>query len=209
MSGVDFAIAVVCGYLLGSIPFGLIVSRFSGVDLREHGSGRTGFTNSLRLFGMQRSVPVFAGDFAKGIAATLLPLLYSDDPWVRAAGGLAAVAGHVWPLFAGFRGGRGVLTGAAVLVALDPLVVVVVAPFALVLYTTRYMSLASITGVACAVLLFVALAATGVHSWAYAFAALIGGPLIIALHHDNIGRLRAGTERKIGRREALPQGNQT
>jgi glycerol-3-phosphate acyltransferase PlsY len=209
---VDIAVAVLTGYLLGSIPFGLIASRLrSGVDLREYGSGKTGFTNSLRVLGLKRSLPVFIGDFAKGLAAATLPLLYTDDPWARAAGGLAAVVGHVWPVFAGFRGGRGILTGAGVLLGLSPVAVLAVLPLgALVLYAWRYMSLMSISMAALVALSFAIGAAAGLHPWAFAVAAALGGALTIALHHDNIARLRAGTERKVGQRvEAGPAASQS
>ena len=198
----DIVIAALVGYLLGSIPFGVLASRyFSGADVRNFGSGKTGFTNSLRVLGLKRSVPVFAGDFLKGVAAALLPLLWSDDPWSRAVGGLAAVVGHVWPVFAGFRGGRGVLTGAGVLLALSSLAVLIVLPIAaLVLYTTRYMSLMSITTAALAAVSFAVFAALDLHPWAFAVVAAIGCTLIIVLHHDNIARLRAGTERRVGER---------
>ena len=172
---------------------------WGGVDLREFGSGKTGFTNSLRVLGLRRALPVLLGDLAKGLAAALLPLLYTDDPWARAAGGLAAVAGHVWPLFAGFRGGRGVLTGAGVLLALSPLAVLAVVPLALLgLWLTRYASVGSISGALLAGAVFTLLAAVDFHAWAYAVAATAGGALIVALHRDNIGRLLAGTERKLG-----------
>ena len=198
----DIVIAAVVGYLLGSIPFGVLASRyFSGADVRNFGSGKTGFTNSLRVLGLKRSIPVFAGDFLKGVAAALLPLLWTDDPWARAVGGLAAVIGHVWPVFAGFRGGRGVLTGAGALLALSPLAALVVVPIAvLVLYATRYMSLMSITTAALAALSFAVFAALDWHPWPYAVVAAIGCALIIVLHHDNIARLRAGTERRVGDR---------
>lgn len=196
----EFALAAICGYLLGSIPVGVIVTRLlGGVDVRDYGSGKTGFTNTLRVLGLRRSAPVFLGDFGKGLAAALLPLLYTDDPWVRAAGGLAAVAGHVWPVFAGFRGGRGVLAGAGVLVGLSPLACLVVIPPAfVVMLATRYMSLTSIAGAAIAGIVFVVFAALGWHSWAYAAAGVLGGAAIIVLHRDNIERLRAGVEPKIG-----------
>jgi glycerol-3-phosphate acyltransferase PlsY len=199
---VEIVAAVVVGYLLGSIPFGLIATRLAGgVDVREYGSGKTGFTNSLRVLGLKRALPVFAGDFLKGLAAALLPLLWSDDPWARAAGGLAAVCGHVWPLFAGFRGGRGVLTGLGVLTALSPIAVLAVAPVTvLVLKTTRYMSLTSIIGAALGAAVFAAFAAADLHPWAFAAVAAGGAALIIALHHDNIARLRAGKERRVGER---------
>jgi glycerol-3-phosphate acyltransferase PlsY len=203
---VELVIAVVCGYLVGSIPFGLIISkRASGSDLRQFGSGKTGFTNSLRVLGLKRSIPVFGGDLLKGAAAALLPLLYSDEPWARALGGLAAVLGHVWPLFAGFRGGRGVLTGAGVLLALSPvasLVAFVVA--GLVILVTRYVSLASMTACLLAGVLSLAFAAIDELAWPYAIVATAGGVLIVVLHHDNIGRLLAGTERKVGQRVSAP-----
>jgi len=193
--------AAICGYLLGSIPVGLLVGRLvRGVDVRDYGSGKTGFTNTLRVLGLRRSLPVFAGDFGKGMIATLLPLLYTDDPWAQAAGGLAAIAGHVWPVFAGFRGGRGVLTGAGALVALNPVAALLVVPPALAaLLLTKYMSATSIVACISAALIFVAFAAFDLHDWAYAVAACAGAALIVALHKDNIARLLSGTEPKIGR----------
>ena len=194
-------LAAVCGYLIGSLPVGLVVGRLGGgVDVRDYGSGKTGFTNTLRLLGLRRSLPVFLGDLGKGVAAALLPLVFSDDPWTRAVGALAAIVGHVWPLFAGFRGGRGVLTGAGALLALNPLAALAVVPVAaLTLNVSRYMSVTSIVACGAATLIFVAFAATDLTPWAYAVAASAGGGLIVVLHRDNIGRLRAGREPKVGR----------
>ena len=196
----EIVAAVVLGYLLGSIPMGLIAGRFAGgVDVRDFGSGKTGFTNSLRVLGLRRSLPVFIGDYGKGLAAALLPFIWSDDPWSRALGGLAAVGGHVWPLFAGFRGGRGVLTGAGVLCGLSPIAVLLVLPIAgATLKLTRYMSLTSISAATIAGVTFAAFAALELHPWAFAAVAIAGGALTIVLHHDNISRLRAGTERRVG-----------
>lgn len=194
-------VAAVCAYLLGSVPFGLIVSRLgAGKDLRDYGSGKTGFTNSLRVLGLRRSLPVLAGDLSKGIAAALLPLLYTDDPWARAIAALTAVVGHAWPLFAGFRGGRGVLTGAGAMLALNPLAVLPVLPVAVgAAVATRIMSVVSISSAACLAVSFMAFAAGGLSPWPYAWAALTGSLLVIALHRDNIARLLAGTEPRIGR----------
>ncbi len=198
----EIVAAVLIGYLLGSISIGLIVGRRAGgVDVRDYGSGKTGFTNSLRVLGLRRSLPVFLGDYGKGLAATLLPFIWSDDPWARAAGGLAAVCGHVWPLFAGFRGGRGVLTGAGVLSGLSPLAILIVLPLAgLILKLTRYMSLTSISAAAIAGAVFSGFAVAGLHPWPFAVAAVAGGSLTIVLHHDNVRRLFAGTERRVGER---------
>jgi glycerol-3-phosphate acyltransferase PlsY len=204
---VEFVAAAAVGYLLGSIPMGLIAGRLAGgVDVRDYGSGKTGFTNSLRVLGLRRSLPVFIGDYGKGLAAALLPFLWSDDPWARAIGGLAAVCGHVWPLFAGFHGGRGVLTGAGVLSGLSPIPVLIVLPLAgVTLRLTRYMSLTSISAAAFAAALFAAFAAADLHPWAFAAVATAGGSLTIALHHDNVRRLLAGTERRVGERvDTLP-----
>jgi glycerol-3-phosphate acyltransferase PlsY len=198
----SIALAAVAGYLLGSIPVGLIVTRLfgGGVDLRDFGSGKTGFTNSLRVLGLKRSVPVFVGDFLKGLAAALLPLLWTDDPWAQAAGGIAVVVGHAWPVFAGFRGGRGVLAGVGALFGLNPVAALVVVPvFLLCILLTRYVSLGSILAAASAGIAFVILAAAGEQSWAYGVAAAIGASMVIGLHHDNIARLLAGTERKLGK----------
>jgi glycerol-3-phosphate acyltransferase PlsY len=202
-------LAVLVGYLLGSIPVGLLVSRVAGgVDVRDYGSGKTGFTNSLRVLGLRRSLPVLAGDFAKGAAAALLPLLYSDDPWARGLGGLGAVLGHIWPVLAGFRGGRGVLTGAGVLVALSPIAALAAAPIAAyILFATRIMSITSMAGAVAAALSFLAFASLGLHPWAYAAIAAAGAALIVAMHRDNIARLLAGTEPRLGRggqRRAAP-----
>ena len=198
----EIVAAAVVGYLLGSIPMGLIAGRLAGgVDVRDYGSGKTGFTNSLRILGVRRSLPVFIGDYGKGLAAALLPFLWSDDPWARAIGGLAAVCGHVWPLFAGFRGGRGVLTGAGVLSGLSPIPVLIVLPLAgATLKLTRYMSVTSISATAFAGALFAAFAAADLHPWAFAAVAVAGGSLTIVLHHDNVRRLLAGTERHVGER---------
>ena len=198
--------AAVIGYLLGSIPIGLIAGRLSGgVDVRDYGSGKTGFTNTLRVLGARRSLPVFVGDYGKGLAATLVPFIWSDDPWARATGGLAADCGHVWPLFAGFRGGRGILTGAGALSGLSPFAVLIVLPIAGgTLKLTRYMSLTSIAAAAIGGAIFAAFAAAGLHPWAFAAAAIAGGALTIVLHHDNIRRLLNGTERRVGERAEAP-----
>jgi glycerol-3-phosphate acyltransferase PlsY len=185
---------------------GLIVTKlYGGGDIRDFGSGKTGFTNSLRVVGLKKSLPVFIGDFTKGLAAALLPLLWTDNPWAQAAGGVAAIVGHAWPVFAGFRGGRGVLAGVGALFGLNPLAALVVVPvFLACVAATRFVSLGSITAAGTAGVLFFALAALDQQSWAYGVAAIAGAALVIALHHDNIGRLLSGTERKLGKSAVPP-----
>ena len=197
---------VIGGYFVGAIPFGVLVGRFAGgVDLREHGSGRTGATNALRTVGPLPAVLVFALDAAKGAAVVMLVgWLYvagpaGSPPWVAAAVGFAAIAGHIRSVFIGFRGGRGVATFAGAMLAIAPLVLVLVVPVvALVVWRTRYVSLGSLTGTLLAPPVAAVLAAFGQAGWHAAALALGGALLVTWAHGDNIARLRAGTERRIG-----------
>jgi glycerol-3-phosphate acyltransferase PlsY len=205
------ALLVAIGYLIGAVPVGLIVGRLvAGIDLRRHGSRRIGATNALRTLGARWAVLVFALDVAKGLGAVLLArALYQAGPpgspeWVAAAAGVAAVAGHNWSLFIGFTGGRGVATAAGGLGAVAPLGLAIVVPVvALVVWRTRFVSLGSLTAVALAVLLTAAFAVTGLGSLAAVGYALAAGGLVWIAHRDNIERLRAGTERRIGDREQV------
>jgi glycerol-3-phosphate acyltransferase PlsY len=205
------ALLVAIGYLIGAVPVGLIVGRLvAGIDLRRHGSHRIGATNALRTLGTRWAAVVFAVDVAKGLAAVLLArALYQAGPpgspeWVAAAAGVAAVAGHNWSVFIGFTGGRGVATAAGGLAASAPMVLAIVVPVvALVVWRTRYVSLGSLTAVALAVVLTSGFAATGRGSLAALGYALAAGALVWIAHRDNIERLRAGTERRIGEREQV------
>lgn len=201
--------AALLGYLLGAIPFGVIVGRLmGGPDLREHGSQRTGATNALRTLGAPAAALVFLLDVAKGVAAVLLARwLFAADPlaeWAAALAGFAAIVGHNWSVFIRFTGGRGVATSAGALGAMSPWTILVLAPIAFGLaWRTRFVSLGSIVGsllapVVTVILWLVDLAS--VPAIAYAFAS---GLLVTAAHADNIARLRAGTERKIGQKEAV------
>jgi glycerol-3-phosphate acyltransferase PlsY len=208
MTGIPGALVLVAlGYLIGAIPFGVLIGRAAGgVDLRQHGSGRTGATNALRTIGLKGAVAVFLLDLAKGVVPVLLVgWLYTagpagSPPWVAAAAGLAAVVGHVRSVFIGFTGGRGVATFAGAMLASAPLVVAAIIPLvALIVWRTRFVSLGSITGAALAPAFSAVLAAAGGTPWATVALAAAGAALVIVAHADNIGRLRAGTERRIGR----------
>ncbi len=201
------ALLVVIGYLVGAIPFGLLIGRVAGgVDLRQHGSGRTGATNALRTIGPVGAVVVFGLDVGKGVLAVLLVgWLYDagppgSPPWVAAAAGIAAVVGHIRSVFIGFRGGRGSATFLGSMLATAPLVVAIVVPLvALIVLRTRYVSLGSLVGSLLAPVAAAALAALGRAEWAVVALGVGGAALVIGAHRDNIARLGAGTERKIGR----------
>ena len=215
MSGpVAAGLVILAGYLLGSVPVGLLVGRLvGGVDLRDLGSRRTGATNATRTLGAGWGALVLLLDLAKGLAAVLLARAIFDgnaEEWVAAGAGLAAVVGHNWSVFIRFTGGRGVATTGGGLLALSPLAVAAVVPLMLVIvWRTRYVSLASLAGASGAALVTGALALAGIGSWPAFGYALLAGTLVSAAHGDNIGRLRAGTERRIGEREALSGDDRT
>ena len=194
--------ALPLGYLLGSVPTGLIVGRvYRRVDIRDYGSGKTGMTNTLRMLGLGAAVLVLAADVSKGAVPVLVGRFVFDDPWAAAFGGLAAVAGHTWPLFARFRGGRGSATTFGAFLALVPLAGLVMLVFgAAVLLVTRYVSLMSVTGVFGGFLLLIALVVAGLsHPEYLLFGVFV--TLSVELHHiGNIRRLIEGTEPKIGQR---------
>lgn len=202
-------LAVALGYLLGAVPFGLLVARaMRGIDLREYGSHRTGATNALRTIGARGAALVFLLDVGKGIAAVLVARLLVDDAdlreWAAAAAGFAAIVGHNWSIFIRFTGGRGVATSTGALGALVPLALLILAPIVIgIMWRWRYVSLGSIAGSLLApvvVLLLMLIDRAAAPHLAYALAA---GLLVTLAHGDNIGRLRAGTERRIGQKEAV------
>ena len=185
-------------YLLGSIPFGILVARLRGdVDLRRVGSGNIGATNVLRAVGKGAAALTLVGDIGKGVLAVALSRWAGAPPLVVAGAALAAVLGHLYPVWAGFRGGKGVATTLGVILAAMPhvgglLVLVWLGVAAL----SRYSSLAAI----------VATAALPVFAWLMdGRAAMLGvsgvlAVLVLVRHRENLARLWAGTEGKIGQR---------
>lgn len=196
---VELAVAVAVGYLIGAVPSGVLVGRLRGVDPRLAGSGRTGTTNALRTLGTRWAAAVAVMDLAKGIVAVIVGNLIGPDPWAGALAGIAAVVGHVRSVFIGFGGGRGVATGAGALLVLAPVAVLVAAvEFALIVWRTRLVSLGSIMASVTSALVAAALYSVGLaHPAAVAAAAAIGFVVVLS-HADNIARLRAGTERRLG-----------
>jgi glycerol-3-phosphate acyltransferase PlsY len=190
---------VMASFLIGAIPWGYVAGKASrGIDLRTVGSGGTGATNVLRTLGARASVLVALLDILKGV----LPVIFArsagfDAAWVATAA-VAAVAGHCWSPFIGFKGGKGVATGAGAAIALFPQILLVVPVMALVVLTTKYVSLGSLTAAALGTLLAVAFAAVGMLNWASAVAILVISGIIAVRHEGNIRRLLKGSERRIG-----------
>jgi len=187
-------------YLLGSIPFGyLIVRRQKGIDIRTTGSGGTGATNVMRNLGIAGFAATFVLDFAKGYGAIWLTsrLTDSDPRWIAAAA-VAAVAGHIFPVWLRFHGGKGVATGVGVFLALAPLpMAFVMVIFLVVLATWRYVSLGSI--IAAAAFPGLVYLLNRAPTKTIVLGAVGAAVLIIGSHHANIRRLLHGTENKIGR----------
>lgn len=196
----SIVITTILGYLLGSIPTGLLVGRFAGIrDVREYGSGKTGFTNSLRALGLKWALIVVVVDAAKGSAPVLIGRLLFDEPMAAALGGVAAVIGHTFPVFAGFRGGRGVTTAFGAFLAVSPLAALAVLVFALVVLAMfRYASLMSVVGVFVGFLVIVGLVLADRAAQAYLLFALLTMLAVEFNHIANIKRLLAGTEPKLG-----------
>ena len=207
-----FLVAGVSGYVIGSIPTGLIVGRVArGIDIREFGSGKTGFTNVVRTVGARWGALALVGDLAKGAIPVVIARLISDEPYALTVAGLAATIGHDWPIFAGFRGGRGVACSFGVVLAMNPIAGVALLPFGVGLVAvTRIMSVMSVGMAPAVAAVFVVLAAVDLHPWAYAVYAVIAAVLVLVLHRENIERLLAGTEPKLGeggqQREGAPTG---
>ncbi len=198
-------ISAVVGYLLGSINGAVLISKiFYGSDVRKHGSGNAGTTNMLRTFGKKAAAGTFLVDLLKGVVAALfcgffvkfvgVEIGYDIDACI---GGAFAILGHNWPLYFGFKGGKGVLTSFAVLVVLSPIpALCALGVFVLIVALFRYVSLGSIV------------AALTLPVWIWLFAGfspvfylgLFAAILLLGRHHANIGRLIRGTESKLGQK---------
>lgn len=197
-------LALVPAYVLGSVQPGLLIVRLTqGRDVRDLGSGKTGMTNVLRAAGKRAAAVVLALDLAKGALPPLLARELSGDPRLEAAAAAAVLLGHVFPAFSGFRGGRGVAPGVGAAAALLPWAGIAgIAAFAPAVLLTRYVSLGSLMGVAAAMGAFIVAAIAFGQPLPHLWFALVCGPLIIAMHRDNIVRLLRGEERRLGARES-------
>ncbi len=196
----EYALNILAGYLLGSVPVGLVVGFvWLRRDIRDVGSGKTGTTNVLRTAGKLAAGLVLLGDLAKGVAPALIGRFAFDDDGVAAAGAGAAIVGHVFPVFAGFRGGRGVATAFGGILGLTPLLALVFPVIALaIIIPTRIVSLMSVLGTALAVAILVAVAAGGGTEWAFAIYGLFALAVVEFMHIPNIRRLLTGAEPRLG-----------
>jgi len=201
-------VALVAGYLIGSVPNGLWIGRLvSGADLRSEGSGKIGATNAFRKLGLRWAVLIVLLDMGKGVLPVAIIMLAFDSPTGEALAALSAIIGHIYPLFAGFRGGRAAATGwGAILILTPPAALIAVASGVGILATTRIMSLTVLLGMTVSAVTQALLVAYGGEPDAY-YGYIVASSLIVLLaHRDNIVRLAAGTERQLGRpAPATPQ----
>lgn len=204
---VSSLIVFVLSYLVGSIPWGFVIGRIKGLDIRSHGSGNIGATNVRRVLGRDWGLACLVLDFLKGLLPVLLigaklgVVLSLAPEFGRILAAAGAVAGHVWPVWLGFKGGKGVATTIGALLAVSWLAVLItVGTWLIVYYSTRYVSLASICA---AVMLPVGYVIVALVRQATVFTSSLGlltllAALIIVRHRSNIQRLRAGTEYRFG-----------
>ncbi len=190
--------AIVLAYFIGSIPFALLLARrWSAADLRLVGSGNLGAANVMRSSGLAAGLLVAALDIGKGAASVWLAARLSATAGVPAVAGFAAIIGHIYPVWPRFRGGKGVATACGVFSVLTPLAIPpALAIFAAVVWTTKYISLASVVASVALPPLAYALGSTA----PIVATAVASSIIIVFRHRSNVARLRTGTERRVGAR---------
>ena len=194
----------ITSYLIGAIPYGLIIGFISrGVDIRKHGSGSTGATNVLRTIGLPLAIIVGILDVSKAIIAILIASLFTGgDPLIKAIAAMFVIIGHIWPIYAKFRGGKGILTGVVGLIILSPVTgITAFISAVLTIAIFKIVSLGSIVGMAVALASILFLYQIGQEqNIEYVLYTVIGSIIIIFKHTSNIKRLINKTEPKIGNR---------
>jgi len=195
---IEFGV-LLAAYLIGSIPVGLVIGKLKGVDIRQYGSGKTGTTNVLRNIGTKYAVIALIADILKGVIAVIIARYTLDSPYWEMGAAFAAIAGHNWSIFIKFQGGRGVATAGGGLYVMQPWVSTgTILLFFIIAGITRYASVGSITGALSALITMIVLLALDYTHIAYVMYTGVAATLIIVAHYDNIKRLLAGTENKIG-----------
>ena len=192
----QFSVFLLFAYLMGSIPTAVLYGRLvHGVDIRKHGSGNAGATNSLRVLGKKAGITVLIIDMLKGIIPSLIcRYFFSNDPEDLILIGFAAVVGHLLPVFAGFRGGKGVATSFGVILALYPLAALIcLLVFLILVYLTRYVSLSSMAG-SLTFLVYSLIALPDLRF--FQLMCLVLFLVLVYMHRANIKRLINGTENR-------------
>jgi glycerol-3-phosphate acyltransferase PlsY len=205
---IQAVVLVAFGYLVGSLPMGVIVARVTGgTDPRTVGSGRTGGTNALRAMGPARGILVGVLDVAKGAVPILVARAVGAPDLVGALTGLAAILGAWRSVFLGFHGGRGVATGVGGMLAVSiPIVLIAIPVFVGLIWWTRFVSLGSLLGTAFGALVSVVFVALGWLGPAWLVFTVGGTAIVWIAHRDNIQRLLAGTERRFGSSSGASSG---
>ena len=189
--------SVTLAYLVGSVPFAFLLSRRRGIDLRQVGSGNIGATNVLRTSGVRIAILAMGLDAIKGALAVVVADRLTNGAGAPVAAGLASVFGHIYPVWLRFRGGKGVATAAGVFAVLTPVALgLASAAFVVAVWITRYISVGSVVGALTLVVVAVASDAPGAIEIGSAIAAVT----ILHRHRANLGRVAAGTERRVGQR---------
>ena len=189
--------SVTLAYLVGSVPFAFLLSRRRGIDLRQVGSGNIGATNVLRTSGVRIAILAMGLDAIKGALAVVVADRLTNGAGAPVAAGLASVFGHIYPVWLRFRGGKGVATAAGVFAVLTPVALgLASAAFVVAVWITWYISVGSVVGALTLVVVAVASDAPGAIEIGSAIAAVT----ILHRHRANLGRVAAGTERRVGQR---------
>ena len=210
MIAVPFILIVVIGYLLGAIPSGVIVGKVArGIDVRKYGSGSMGSTNVLRTVGKKAGLIVLLADVFKGAVAVALawPIFhwFNAAPgmveWGRMASGVAAVIGHSWPVYVGFKGGRSINVAVGAIMMMSWYTGLILVPvFFTLIVVTRYVSLSSMLTALVLIIATIPFVIWGNEPFAYLVFALVAVPIVIFRHRGNIKRLISKTEPKIGQK---------
>ncbi|HZJ83911.1 MAG TPA: glycerol-3-phosphate 1-O-acyltransferase PlsY [Syntrophomonadaceae bacterium] len=188
---------IISAYIIGSIPFSLLVGKFiAGVDIRQRGSGNIGATNVLRTLGTGGAILALLGDLLKGLVATWLGMLVGG-PGLAAICAILVIIGHCYSVFLAFKGGKGVATSAGIMLYLMPKVVVILlVTFVIVVALSKYVSLGSIT----VATLFPVMAVLLSYSNVYIIMSFVMAIIVVFQHRENIVRLRNGKENRIGQK---------
>jgi glycerol-3-phosphate acyltransferase PlsY len=207
---IRLALMALVAYLVGSMPFGFMIGRARGVDLRTTGSGNIGSTNIYRALGLRMAILVFALDAGKGLVATRLVAMLAggalDAVYVRFIAALAVILGSMASVFMRFRGGKGVATGAGVFLGLEPLATVIaIALWAGLVAVFKIVSVGSLAAAAALPLLVAALGSEGSGRNPVFYLSLAVAVLVFASHRSNIGRLIQGKEKRVGRQRGAEE----